>query len=1099
MDDAVDSLKANAEATDLARQAKDIFARSVQGVAEALRIEGEALDRNVEKQRSAGEAANITAKERLRLAVAARDAAQKELAAAVAVQSRGGTIVGAGALLGMVAASKNVAALQDQLKTAQENIRLAEVQVQQTRIGLAEEVAARENDAIARINRAYNEKAAAVRRSADAQAKAGKVVTASITAELAAIERAREMAVEKERKRQERANAKPKVVPLGDQIEREQAARLYATAQQYTGLSENKAGDRDQLTALFKQASSKPIDPKITAWCAAFVNAVLATNGQVGTGSLAARSFLGYGENTDSPTKGDIVVSRRGKNAAQGHVGFYQGTDDKGRVLVLGGNTGDKVGTAAIPRGDVLGFRRAPSAADGYATQQKAQAEAARIAADALKQQQKDLDQVTARYLPAVAAAKEYADELARINALAASFDPKKAGSGLSPEQAEQARAALSAASAKRMRELTLTPEARAAEDAKKSLDGLIASLGQEAQARATLDPVQRAMIQHQDDLAKLTGAERAEREAALSGYYAQAEAMRAVDEATKAAAQAQAQFRDMALDAFDAIVVGGDKAGDVIKRLAQTIASAAIEATLLGTGPLAALLKGGSVGGAAGGGAGELASQIAGLLKNPGGPINNLTGGAGGGVSAAGGIASQAAADLLGKATGKSVGDRLDSLFGGKAGMGKILQNAGLGAASASLTGGNAITGSIGGILGGKLAGSLRSGLGSAAGPIGSIVGGLLGGVVGKLFQPKAAPGGATVSASGGEAGVSGSVGSDKTGIAAGKGLGGQVASTINQIVSQLGGTLGSFNVSIGKYKDDLRVNTGGKALGGVKGSGATGFGDDENAAVSFAVGQALAQGAVTGVSAAVAKALASSTDVEKALKEALKVQDIELMMGGIGATVDKAFRDFEATAKERVRVATTYGFDVLAIENRNAEDRTKLATQLATQQVGSLQTLIDEMTRGSLFEGTAMDRITEINKAIAKARTDLDAGVEGASDTLAKLYQDRLAASKEAYGTTSGYAADRTATLDEARAAVAAANARIAKAQGGGTSDPALVTTNAALATSNKTLDELADQNARMLAALEQNNVLMAALVKTNDYSPRLLNGLNGRLASV
>lgn len=341
------------------------------------------------------------------------------------------------------------------------------------------------------------------------------------------------------------------------------------------------------------------------------MNSVLAATGIKGTGSLAARSFLGFGESTDKPNKGDIVVSRRGDNAAQGHVGFYQGTDAKGRVLVLGGNTGDKVGTSAIDRGDVLGFRRAPSASAQFGAEQK-------IAADALKQQAQDLEQVTAKYLPAVAAAKEYADELERIDRLAKSFDPTKAGSGLSPEQAAQARTAVAA-------------------------------------------------------------------------------------------------VRDSA-----------------------------------------------------------------------------------------------------GTAIGKGTTEK------------------------------------------------------------------------------------------------------EKAGA-----LGGSVADALNQIAQQLGGDIGSANVSIG-YRPGhkagaYRVDPTGS--GAVKDGAVAAF-ETEAEAIAYAIRDAIGDGAVTGLSAAVQKALQSSTDVDKALKEALKVQDLETTLGGIGAEVDKAFREFEATAKERLRIATAYGFDVVAIEKRNAED---------------------------------------------------------------------------------------------------------------------------------------------------------------------------------
>jgi hypothetical protein len=682
-------------------------------------------------------------------------------------------------------------------------------------------------------------------------------------------------------------------------------------------------------------------------------------------------------------------------------------------------------------------------------------------AAAAQRQLLQDLDAVQRQFDPVAKAAADYAEELERIARLEAAFDPAKAGSGggIDKATADRYRAAAQAVRDQRVADAQRTPEAKAADDARKSIDDLVGSLRGEIAVRRELDPVQAKMIGHLAQLAALPEEERKAAEATLRAYYAEIDTLDRVAEAARDAAFAKRMLQDAALDALDAIIVGGEKAANVVKRLAQQMASAALEASLFGTGPLAMMLKGG--------------------IAPP--PANA----AGGAVA---GVANQAAADVIGKSVGKTVGDRLDGLFGSKSSFGtRLMANAGIGYAAGSLSGGSGIAGALGGALGGELAGKFLSGLGGFAGPLGSIAGGLLGGVVGKLFMPKARPGGATVSSVGGEAGVSGSVGSDKAGIAAGSSLGGSVASTINQIVDRLGGALGSFSVQIGQYKDDLRVNVNGRPLGGVKGSGATGFGQDQNAAINFAAAQAIAQGAVQGVSDAVAKALRSSSNVESALKEALKVQEIELLLGGIGAQIDKAFRDFEATAAERVRIARAYGFDLVAIEKRNGEDRNKLADQLMKSQVGSLQSLIDEMTSGSLFEGNALERIAAINIEIAKAQTDLDAGVEGAGDRLAQLLEQRLGASRDAYGTTSGYSADRQATLDQARAAVAAANARIMAARGEQSSDPALATTNAALNENN-------DQNAQIIAGLRDLNVGIGTLGVSihaigRDFSPRYL----------
>lgn len=441
-----------------------------------------------------------------------------------------------------------------------------------------------------------------------------------------------------------------------------------------------------------------------------------------------------------------------------------------------------------------------------------------------------------------------------------------------------------------------------------------------------------------------------------------------------------------------------------------------------------------------------------------------------------------------IGRTIGKYAGRGLEGAATGSivAGLGKSI--------GVNLSqGGAQLGGALGGVLGGiKGVTSALGPMGAALTPVLSIVGGL----VGNLLKGKPKEyGSSTIAIGNGQASAGTAIGKGTAEREKAGALGGSVADGLNQIAAALGGDLsGSANVSIG-YRPGhkagaYRVDTS----GGGKVTGVEAF-ETEAEAVAFAIRDAIVDGAVKGVSPAVAKALNSSPDIDKALKEAMKVQDLELSIGGIGAQIDKAFRDFEVTAKERVRIATQYGFDVVAIEKRNAEDRAKLTAQLLKSQVGSLQSLVTELTQGSLFEGTAMDRITALNTAIAKAKTDLDNGVEGAGDTLSTLYQQRLAAQKDAYGTTSGYAEGRTATLNEAQAAIAKANAAIVKA--GGTSDPALATTNAVLKASAASLDEANEQNAQLLAAVkEQNALLAAALANSNDYSPRLL---DGRLASV
>lgn len=351
---AIDKLKEDAEQSEISRQAKDRFAKSAEGVAQAIRESTDATRKAIEAEKSAAELSNIAAKNNLAEEVSIRNKTKAKLADAkaeleIAVQrATSGNARSDIAALGLSGKKANINDLEAQIRTQDALIEDAERRVQKTRADLAEEAAKRMADPIERINKYYNDQVNAAKAAATASGN----VTAELTKQITAINQRRTAALKEEQDRQAQQRRAP--APLGRQIATERSQSLLTSAQQYRGLSES--GDNDQLQSLFKRAGMS-VDPKMVAWCAAFVNSVLATNGLPGTGSLSARSFASYGSATDRPVAGDIVVSKRG-TGNQGHVGFFQGTDAKGNVLVFGGNTADKVGTQTVKRSDVIAFRR---------------------------------------------------------------------------------------------------------------------------------------------------------------------------------------------------------------------------------------------------------------------------------------------------------------------------------------------------------------------------------------------------------------------------------------------------------------------------------------------------------------------------------------------------------------------------------------------------------------------------------------------------------------------------------------------------------------------------------------------------------------------
>ena len=411
-------------------------------------------------------------------------------------------------------------------------------------------------------------------------------------------------------------------------------------------------------------------------------------------------------------------------------------------------------------------------------------------------------------------------------------------------------------------------------------------------------------------------------------------------------------------------------------------------------------------------------------------------------------------------------LGDKLAGKIGDK--VGAALQGAATGRTAAGLLfgskangTGSAIGGGIGQLAGESLAGSLGA-LGKFAGPFGAIAGGILGSVLGNLFsKPKF--GSAVVTSATGDVSSSGRGDAE---IQAAKGLGGSVQEGLKKIAAALDAELGAFAVTIGSNDGNFRVNTSGASgLAGKKGQDVTYFDKDEAGAVAFAITDAIGDGAVKGVSAAVQKALSSSKDLETSLAEALKVKGLEELLSGTTGQIERQFKTFERAATDRLRIAKEYGFDLLEVEKRNAEDRVKLVDEVLGSRVGALKDLLTDLSSGNLSEGSAAEKrralLTEISAEEAKAT----AGEEGAAKRLADLNRRLVETSREAFGTAGAeYGSDRATATSSAERIIALENDRVKAAQ------DATAQTNDALKAGNKLADEGNDLAAQQLAELRR-----------------------------
>lgn len=142
----------------------------------------------------------------------------------------------------------------------------------------------------------------------------------------------------------------------------------FDVAQRFVGVTEAPGvADNPMVVAMLRLDNKWPAGDSVP-WCSAFVNFVAWLCRLPRSKDLRARSWLTVGHSiglTQAIPGSDVVILRRGKGDqpgpdvinAPGHVGFFAGLES-GRVLVLGGNQGDKVSVAPYPIESVLGVRR---------------------------------------------------------------------------------------------------------------------------------------------------------------------------------------------------------------------------------------------------------------------------------------------------------------------------------------------------------------------------------------------------------------------------------------------------------------------------------------------------------------------------------------------------------------------------------------------------------------------------------------------------------------------------------------------------------------------------------------------------------------------
>lgn len=139
----------------------------------------------------------------------------------------------------------------------------------------------------------------------------------------------------------------------------------FQLAQNFLGLKELPGDDHSrEILKMFAEVGHEWVKDDETAWCAAFVGAMLERCGHRSTRALNARSYEDWGMHVSAENvePGDIVVMwRKDRDGPYGHVGFFAGWDDRGWPMVLGGNQNNEVNIRPYDPDRVLTYRTAPN------------------------------------------------------------------------------------------------------------------------------------------------------------------------------------------------------------------------------------------------------------------------------------------------------------------------------------------------------------------------------------------------------------------------------------------------------------------------------------------------------------------------------------------------------------------------------------------------------------------------------------------------------------------------------------------------------------------------------------------------------------------
>lgn len=445
-----------------------------------------------------------------------------------------------------------------------------------------------------------------------------------------------------------------------------------------------------------------------------------------------------------------------------------------------------------------------------------------------------------------------------------------------------------------------------------------------------------------------------------------------------------------------------------------------------------------------------------------------------------------------------------LDKVFGGSDSFTKALEGAGIGvAAGSAILGsgssglGSALGGALGEIAGKELGKGVSGILGSAMGPLGGVIGGVIGGALGSVFK-RTTSGFAVVSNTGVTSG------GNNSDLAAGaKASGNSLASALNNIADQLGGTIGNYAVSIG---------TRSSGWISVSGSGSTNVADknwkkqnvggdliydgrDASEAARVALLNAIQDGAVQGIREGAQRLLKAGSDLDRQLQKALDFEGVfsrlKAYTDPVGAALDTLNREF-GRLKDVFAEAGANSTELADLEKLYGIERAKAVKGANDEIVGSMRDLYKQLTTGDT--GLSLrDRKANAQGDYNALLTRVQAGDTTAYDDYVSIAQTLLGIEQEMSGSQSDYFALLSQVTAMTKGAIDAQDA-ISNAALASDSPFAVSTTTAAASDGSNVVSAISAQTTALIEALA------APLEQMNENQIATIRQLiaNGQLAA-